>query len=262
MRKQISFENDKRSVIAESAPTDVNADTNLPDASVTNTDETAVSDAPAPVQASSDEPVTKKKMASTFIFAFVLTVFLMLGAAFLILNAVGFSLLNVETGSMEPNLPVGSLIFVKSVPPEEIKSGDVITFALNEDGVLATHRVKFVRSNSRTFITRGDANNTDDPPVSWDQLVGKVITHVPGIGFAFQFMTSPDNRVVIIIILAVMVVLAFSWDFIMTRVFKRKKKQAEVSSDPDGAVSETQTAPLKAEAEDDVITKDAAPPQE
>ena len=76
-------------------------------------------------------------MASTFIFAFVLTVFLMLGAAFLILNAVGFSLLNVETGSMEPNLPVGSLIFVKSVPPEEIKSGDVITFALNEDGLLA-----------------------------------------------------------------------------------------------------------------------------
>lgn len=162
----------------------------------------------------------KKKLVSTFFFSFFLTVFLLLAVGFLLLNLWGIRLLNVETGSMEPQLPVNSLILVRSTPPEDIHSNDIITYVLDENGVLATHRVTLVHRSSRTFITKGDANNTEDPPVSWDQLVGKVVAHVPGIGGFFKTLTSPGNRVILIVLLAVLVAGAFAWDFL-----KGKRKQ-------------------------------------
>ena len=53
---------------------------------------------------------------------------------------VGFQVFSVLSGSMEPSYHVGSLIYVKKIDPQELKSGDVITFMLDEDTV-ATHRI-------------------------------------------------------------------------------------------------------------------------
>ena len=46
----------------------------------------------------------------------------------------------VLSGSMEPEYPVSSLIYVKNVDTNKLKVGDDITFMLDED-TLATHRI-------------------------------------------------------------------------------------------------------------------------
>ena len=82
-----------------------------------------------------------KELIGDFIVTFLLTFFTLIALAQVALNLLGFVLLNVKTGSMEPNYPINSLLFVKKTNPSEINKGDVITFVIDENGTLATHRV-------------------------------------------------------------------------------------------------------------------------
>ena len=52
----------------------------------------------------------------------------------------GLQVYSVLSGSMEPEYPVGSLIYVKKVDYKELKVGDPITYLLDEDTVV-THRI-------------------------------------------------------------------------------------------------------------------------
>lgn len=75
----------------------------------------------------------------------------------------GFQMYNVITGSMEPSIPVGSLIYVNVTEPEDIKEKDVIAFYSSlEDGGIITHRVVANNVVSGTFNTKGDANDGED----------------------------------------------------------------------------------------------------
>ena len=76
----------------------------------------------------------------------------------------GYQMYNVITGSMEPSIPVGSLIYVNVMGPEEIREKDVIAFYSSvEEGSIITHRVVMNNVVSGTFNTKGDANDGDDP---------------------------------------------------------------------------------------------------
>ena len=54
---------------------------------------------------------------------------------------VGLTPYAVLSGSMEPTYHVGSLIYVQKIDPAEITVGMPITFVVNEDLLMATHRV-------------------------------------------------------------------------------------------------------------------------
>ena len=41
---------------------------------------------------------------------------------------LGYALYTVVSGSMEPAIPTGSLVYVEHVAPEDIEEGDVIAF--------------------------------------------------------------------------------------------------------------------------------------
>ena len=71
----------------------------------------------------------------------------------------------VGSGSMTPNLMVGDIVVAREAPIETVKVGDVITFY--QEGVTIVHRVVEIQNNAGkiTFITRGDANDSVDPPV-------------------------------------------------------------------------------------------------
>ena len=56
-------------------------------------------------------------------------------------RVVGLTPYAVLSGSMEPTYHVGALIYVKDVAPADITVGMPITFVVNEDLLLATHRV-------------------------------------------------------------------------------------------------------------------------
>jgi len=100
----------------------------------------------------------------------------------------------VLSGSMEPHLKVGSLVITRSVEPETVAVGDIITFRPATNGeTMITHRVTGVgHSSSLYFETKGDANEDPDPfTVPARNLVGEVCFHVPYWGFATEFLKTP-----------------------------------------------------------------------
>ncbi len=90
----------------------------------------------------------------------------------------GYTVLKVETGSMDPTLKVGDYIVVQSCDPKTLEEGKIISYYSKQpdiEGMLITHRIKEVRSDG-TFITMGDANTAaDSVPVAPDTILGVYI---------------------------------------------------------------------------------------
>jgi len=124
-----------------------------------------------------------------------IAVLLMVVAVFAYIGPhAGWRLDAVLTGSMAPELEVGSLVFTRSVEPETIAVGDIITFRPATNGpALITHRVIGIgQSSSIYFETKGDANAAPDrSTVPARNLVGKVSFHAPYWGFATEFLKTP-----------------------------------------------------------------------
>lgn len=95
---------------------------------------------------------------STVLVAIVVIIALLLVGA----RVFGLQVYAVLSGSMEPTYHVGSIIYVKSVDPSEIKIGDPITFVMNEQLTVATHRVVRIDAENSAFYTK----TGDDTPVA------------------------------------------------------------------------------------------------
>lgn len=111
----------------------------------------------------------------------------------------GYKVLNVLTGSMEPSINIGDLILVKETPIKELKLEDIITYKTENNSTLVTHRINKINENG-TFITKGDANNTEDiGEVCEEQIQGKIVFKVRKLGGIMIFLKQ--NIVVVIILL-------------------------------------------------------------
>lgn len=108
---------------------------------------------------------------------------------------VGFTPYAVLSGSMEPAFHVGSLIYVKSVDPEDIKVGDAITFRLSGEDTAATHRVIEIDRENQCFYTKGDANETPDAsPVPYSSVLGRAVFTVPKLGLFSSWLSSAQGK--------------------------------------------------------------------
>lgn len=129
----------------------------------------------------------------------VLIVSVILLCSLLVLPGVfGFHMYNVLSGSMEPAIPVGSLLYVKEGRPEDVKEEDVIAFyGSAKDSGIITHRVMKNNVVSGTFRTKGDANDKGDPtPVPYENYIGRVVLSVPYVGKLLTIMTSLYGKIV------------------------------------------------------------------
>jgi signal peptidase I len=137
----------------------------------------------------------------------VLIVFLALALAGLLAPALGWRLDVVQSGSMEPAIGVGALVVTAPDSPEGVEVSDVISFR-SESGAMVCHRV--VAIDGQTFVTKGDANEGNDPsPVPFEDVAGKVAFSVPYLGYAVGFLKTPFGWA-IIGLLAVAVLVAGS----------------------------------------------------
>lgn len=122
----------------------------------------------------------------------ILIVLVIILCSFLALPGIfSYQMFNVISGSMEPAVKVGSLIYVHEEEPEGIKEKDIIAFYGMPEGGIITHRV--VKNNvvSGTFVTKGDANDGEDPtPIPYDNFIGRVMLTVPYMGKVLTVMTS------------------------------------------------------------------------
>lgn len=132
-----------------------------------------------------------------FIGTFVLVAIIIAFLPLTLPRVVGWEVYEVVSGSMEPEIPVGSVIYVKSAEPEEIGTGDIIAFQKN--GSVITHRVVENRLEEREFITKGDANRTEDmTPVAYESLVGKEAFHIPRVGFLMTVLAGTAGKVYVV----------------------------------------------------------------
>lgn len=119
----------------------------------------------------------------------------------------------IKSGSMEPTIGVGSIILLRPIAQYHV--GDVVTFAEQSSrGLPTTHRIVDVQKkefNAPTtphFITQGDANKSIDPqPLPQNEIVGKVLFHVPKIGFLVEFAKTQMGYLLLIVIPALIVVI-------------------------------------------------------
>lgn len=117
----------------------------------------------------------------------------------------------VQSGSMEPAIKTGSVIF--SYPKSNYKEGDIITFAPNGNFKnLVTHRVAArLYPNGATsepvYKTSGDANEDFDTwQISNKQIVGRVVFSVPYIGYIANQAKKPYGFILLVVIPATIII--------------------------------------------------------
>ena len=135
-------------------------------------------------------------------------------------NLFGYTALQVKTGSMEDTIHVNDIVVVKILKNKnEIKSNDIISY--KEEDYIITHRVIEVTEDK--IITKGDANNTEDNPITKDAVIGKVTKIVPNISIWIDvFKTKSVFSLAIITI--ILFIITFS---IKTDEEKEDKKAKE-----------------------------------
>ncbi|MFA5154677.1 MAG: signal peptidase I, partial [Clostridia bacterium] len=116
----------------------------------------------------------KSKWVITVIFA-ILLIFLILLVGNMIYSQIthkvpaffGYSVMNIISRSMEPDIPKNTFILIQRVDPELLKEGDIITFYSSDPtikGLPNTHRIIQIifEDNQKLFVTKGDANAIPD----------------------------------------------------------------------------------------------------
>ena len=165
--------------------------------------EAPVSPAPAPEQA--PEPKKEERGALTVAkdIGFYLLIVLLLVLLFLTrarsdgspTGIGGYYGMIVLSGSMEDEIPVGSLVIAKHVDPQTLEIGDDITYMANQT-TSVTHRIigiteDYEGTGQRGFETKGTMNKeADSRIVMAANVVGIVVFHSLAIGKAATFVNS------------------------------------------------------------------------
>lgn len=147
----------------------------------------------------------------------------------------GLSPYVVLSGSMSPVYPVGSLIYVKQISPEDVKEGDPITFFVADDSMTATHRVIQIDTQNKRFYTKGDANEAaDGAPVHFDDLTGTPIFCIPVLGYISSFVFNPPGMYLAIGAVLILLILSF----VPNILNKLQDRESAASSPKSGNVHE------------------------
>lgn len=188
----------------------------------------------------------------------VVILIVFLAIALVGVRVVGLTPYTVLSGSMEPTYHVGSLIYVKEVEPSEVEVGDPITFVVNEDLLVATHRVveidvqtsrqqTIVDENGEAmvdaegnpiyeevpldepayyFTTKGDANDAvDGAQVYYKNLLGEPVFTIPYLGYLSSWIQTKKGMIISINVALILLLLTFLPDLLRSVDDEPKKKK-------------------------------------
>ena len=179
------------------------------------------------------------------IISWAVVTLLIVIAALLVIPAIpvegNYQIRVVLSGSMEPTIPVGSLVFVK--PAATYNVGDVITFTSgsfrDESGkiVPVTHRIIEIKNEGSeiSYATKGDANDSSDPNTTSEKnVLGKVFLTIPYAGYAVENIRKPYGFLALILIPAVIIII----DQIKNIVVEAKKLRQKRAAMPEDNIEE------------------------
>lgn len=159
---------------------------------------------------------------------------------------MGYQVFTIISGSMEPEYNVGDLIYVKKVDPQTIKVGDDITFILNEDLVVATHRVVRIDAENQHFYTKGLANEIEDSdPVHFNNVIGVPKFSIAKLGYVSNFIQNPPGTYITIGLGILLILIVFLPDIISKK--EEEDPQNDVSEENERLKSEIEELKAKAE---------------
>ena len=98
----------------------------------------------------------------------------------------------VLSGSMEPTLSVGDLLIIAE--KENYRPRDIIVY--QDAKIAVTHRI--VSINGDEIITKGDANDSEDKPITQKHIKGKVVMAIPLVGYLVNAIKTPLGTMCII----------------------------------------------------------------
>lgn len=153
----------------------------------------------------------------------------------------------VESGSMEPTIPTGSMVVV--TPKDQYQVGDVLTVKPSGSDTTVTHRIEEIVSNQENdanlYLLKGDAN--DDPDrnfIKESRVVGSVVFHVPVVGRVIGFAQSQVGFMLLIIMPATIL----AYNEIMTiknevqKIIASRKKSSQPTAQPNNDLKEAATS--------------------
>jgi signal peptidase len=150
-------------------------------------------------------------------------------------SIMGYSVFRVMTGSMEPTIPVNSLIVTHETDPAELEPGDIITFYSGDpllDGAVNTHRIVSVSQvgEKYTFVTRGDANNVDDSyQTEQSDVIGQVVFVSCFLGALVRLLSNPLIFIPIILLPLVMMLVRNLWNTIsLARIIAKQEEEEAI----------------------------------
>jgi signal peptidase len=153
-----------------------------------------------------------KKIGKIFKYAIntVLVLLVLLGV-FVVFSFVPFpgnyKVFTVQSGSMEPTIKTGSLIFVK--PEADYNIGDIVTRRTEDPKITITHRIvsKEEIQGKIAFETKGDANDAPDgEKFTAEGIVGKEIVKIPYLGYPVGYAKTTPGLILLIVVPAVIIV--------------------------------------------------------
>jgi signal peptidase I len=146
--------------------------------------------------------------------------------SYLALILLGYRPAAVYSGSMVPALEVGAVAFDRTIPAEDVKVGDVITFTDPfVKNRLVTHRVVriFHTHEGLVYRTKGDANAARDPwTIRLPGSVGRVSFSIPYVGYALWYSHTREVRSGFILIAAL---LLLAW--VLRRIWRTEPEPVQ-----------------------------------
>jgi len=145
------------------------------------------------------------------------------------LSIFNYRMFTVISGSMEPKYKIGDVLIAKETDPKTIKVGDIVSYLGNSGSFkdkVVTHQVTKIEQvgDKLYFRTKGLANLVEDPPVSENQLYGKVIYKCAIISLVYKIV-STNIGFYLFIIIPVLVII--SSEIIGTMLEKEEKKRKQ-----------------------------------
>lgn len=186
----------------------------------------------------------------------VLVTVLMIGACVLaglmvLPTLLGYQRYVIISGSMEPTLPVGSVVYDEVVPVADLEVGDIITFIPPPEFDIddpVTHRIVQItgidededvpHAGERVFRTKGDANEDVDP---WKMVLdgneqGRVAHHLPYVGYFYMALQVRWVQLLVVVIPALALItyiVVTMWRVSGDAVIEERARQADATNDED-----------------------------
>ncbi len=126
------------------------------------------------------------------------------------INFLGFTIFQVITGSMAETIQINDIVIVKLT--NDVNVNDIITYRSKDNFV--THRV--IEKEENQIITKGDANNMEDEPITSNDVVGKVVFIIP-VAMIISIITTPQ-------VAAMLTITIFAGWFLFKRNTKKDVK--------------------------------------